>query len=126
MFWLKGSVISLIILTLAGFSSAAVEEDHTVLQKRYVDINEHTPENHLIIRVKPIEQQVTFKEDEIDHSIQLKNGTKAVYLFGNQFNVLAFEKDGWQYMLNIDKRTSDVVHLDMLTAIANTIIETAK
>ncbi|OES43902.1 hypothetical protein [Domibacillus iocasae] len=89
-------------------------------------INENLPENHFIIRVRPIEHQITFRENEIDHLIQLKNGTEAVYCFGNQFNMLAFEKNGWQYMLNIDKRAAVTANLDMLTAIADSIIETAE
>ncbi|MCP3761678.1 hypothetical protein NLX67_04660 [Domibacillus sp. A3M-37] len=180
MFFLKGHAISLIILTLAGFPSAALEEDKIGLQTSYMDagysslseafyksshpfnrgiglsvqdspvlfihnsgrlnymngeingefamdyINQNQLENHLIIRVKPIGQQVKFKEDEIDHSIQLKHGTEAVYLFGNRFNTLAFEKDGWQYMITTSKHTSGAINLDLLTAIANSIIETAK
>ncbi|WP_046175320.1 hypothetical protein [Domibacillus indicus] len=87
----------------------------------YLHMN--TPENQLIIQVKPIEQRVVFKEDEIDHSIQLPNGTKAVYSFGNRINRLSFEKDGWQYILNANKRASEVMELDMLAAIASTLIK---
>lgn len=37
------------------------------------------------------------------------------------FNVLVFERDGWQYMLSIDKRVSDKVTPETLLDIANSI-----
>ncbi|WP_054026492.1 hypothetical protein [Bacillus sp. FJAT-28004] len=37
------------------------------------------------------------------------------------FNVLSFEKDGWQYILSIDKRVEGKVTVDVLVEIANSI-----
>ena len=141
--FLKRHAISLIIVTLAGFSTAYAEENHTGLLKRDAGIgypflsngpqepndewkreNKYPSETGLILQVNPIEHRVTFQENEIDHVIPLKNGTKAVYCFGNQFNILAFEKEGWQYLLKMEKETATMLALDTAIAIANTIIET--
>lgn len=142
-FFLKRLTISMIIVTLAGFSTAYAEETHNGLLKHDKGIgytplsdapaesndewkkeNKNQPETGLILQINPIEHRLTFKEDEIDHVVQLQNGTKAVYCFGNQFNILSFENDGWQYLLKMDKEAADMLTLDTAIAIANTLIET--
>lgn len=84
-------------------------------------INDKLSEHHYKIDVRPIENKLTLKEDYILKVFQLKNGTTATYMKISGFNVLAFERDNWQYMLSIDKRVSNTVTPETLVDIANSI-----
>lgn len=86
-------------------------------------INEYSPQNHYLIRIQPIEYGLKIKEEQIDQKIKLENGNQSIYITTAflGFNLLVFEKDGWQYILAIDKRNSDKVTKEIVMNIANSI-----
>lgn len=84
-------------------------------------INEKLSENHYIINVRPIKNKIPIKEKYVIKTFELKNGIVANYMTILDFNVLVFERNDWQYMLNIDKRVSNKVTPETLLAIANSI-----
>lgn len=95
------------------------ENDHLEL----FFINEDLPQNHYFIRIRPIEFGLDIREEQIDQRIKLIEGQQSIYsttIFSG-FNLLVFEKDGWQYILSIDKRVSDIVTRAVLVNIANSI-----
>ncbi|MRG29143.1 hypothetical protein [Laceyella tengchongensis] len=71
-------------------------------------INEHSPQNHYKISVRPLEHAISIKKERIDRIYTFQDGTKALYVNGVAigFNLLVFEKDHWQYILSIDKRVA--------------------
>ena len=86
-------------------------------------INKDLPQNHYTIRIRPIEYRLAIREEQIDRNIKLEDGFWSIYttkIFSG-VNVLVFEKDGWQYILSIDKRISDNVTEEILVSIANSI-----
>lgn len=86
-------------------------------------INKDSPQNHYSIRIQPIEYGLEFREEQIDEKIKLEDGNQSIYtttIFSG-FNLLVFKKDGWQYILFIDKRNSDKVTKEVLLKIANSI-----
>lgn len=84
-------------------------------------LNKDLGQNHYEIRIQPVKNKLEFKEEQIDQTLRLKDGTKAVYSTQHPLNLLAFEKDDWQYILLIDKRISNKVTKDILVEIANSI-----
>lgn len=84
-------------------------------------INEKSSENHYIINVRPIKNKIPIKEKYVIKTLELKNGILATYMTISGFNVLVFERDDWQYMLNIDNRVSNKVTPETLLDIANSI-----
>lgn len=88
-----------------------------------VFINFNSPQQHYKIRIKPIDHRLEFKEGDIDQKFTLKDGSDALFirkkLLG--FYLLVFEKDGWQYVLSIDKRIADQVTPEVLVSIANSV-----
>ncbi|MGE7908906.1 hypothetical protein [Lysinibacillus xylanilyticus] len=84
-------------------------------------INHQLPEHHYKITVRPNEFNLPAKKENIVNDFELKNGTTAIYMEISGFNVLSFEREGWQYMLWIDKRVSNKVTPEVLVDIANSI-----
>ncbi|MFF2794329.1 hypothetical protein [Lysinibacillus xylanilyticus] len=84
-------------------------------------INHQLPEHHYKITVRPNEFNLPAKKENIVNDFELKNGTSAIYMEISGFNVLSFEREGWQYMLWIDKRVSNKVTPEVLVDIANSI-----
>lgn len=85
-------------------------------------LNKDLTQNHYTIRVKPIQHKLTFREEQIDTTLQLNNGEKAIFsTWAPGVNILAFEKDEWQYILTIDKEVSHKVTQEVLLEIANSI-----
>jgi len=84
-------------------------------------INHQLPEHHYKITVRPIEFKYPSKKENIVKTYKLKNGTTSNYMEISGFNVLAFERENWQYMLWIDKRVSNKVTPEVLVDIANSI-----
>ncbi|MDW0117207.1 hypothetical protein QTL97_09680 [Sporosarcina thermotolerans] len=86
-------------------------------------INKELPRNHYSILIQPIEYGLEFREEQIEQKNILEDGNESIYtttvFLG--FNLLVFEKDGWQYILSIDKRNSDIVTKEVLLQIANSI-----
>ena len=54
-------------------------------------------------------------------TFELKNGNEAIYMTISGFKVLVFERENWQYTLNVDKRVLDEVTPEVLVEIANSI-----
>lgn len=84
-------------------------------------INEKLSENHYKINVRPIKNRIPISEKYGGKTFELKNGIVATYMTISGFKVLVFEREDWQYMLNIDKRVSDKVTPENLVNIANSI-----
>ena len=84
-------------------------------------MNEDVGKNHYQIRVKPVKYKLEFSEEKIDHTIKLNDGSQAIYSTRLPLDVLAFEKDKWQYILLVDKRISKTVTKEVLADIANSI-----
>lgn len=84
-------------------------------------INDKLSENHYKITVRPIKNKIPISEKYVIKTFELEKGIVATYMTISGFHVLVFEKDDWQYMLNIDKRVSDKVTPKTLLAIANSI-----
>ncbi|KRF67646.1 hypothetical protein ASG99_14030 [Bacillus sp. Soil768D1] len=85
--------------------------------------NKALSENHYMIRVRPVENRIKFKKGFIDQTFKLNDGNTAIYSTkaSSVINLLIFEKDGWQYMLSVDKRISDKVTSKILIEIADSI-----
>lgn len=81
------------------------------------------PQNHYMIWVKPVKLGLPIRKEHIDQTFQLKDGSKAIYStkIAREFNLLVFEKNGWQYVLNINKAVSDQVKPEILVEIANSV-----
>ncbi|WP_332631679.1 hypothetical protein [Halalkalibacter flavus] len=85
-------------------------------------INDKSPENHYFIFVRSIEHKIPIKDKRIVKLYKLKNGNEAKFInVSESFESLVFERDNWQYMLNIPKRISKKVTPEMLVEIANSI-----
>ena len=83
-------------------------------------INENQPENLYKIDIRPVKHKINVDKYVLD-TFTLKNGIIAKYMAYRPFVALVFERDGWQYMLSINKRVSDVVTPKVLVEIANSI-----
>ena len=85
-------------------------------------LNKNLSQNHYAIRVRPVEYRLEFRQDYIKQYFKLNNGTEAIFSTKPLgMNFLLFENDGWQYMLLVDKRISDIVTTEVLVEIANSI-----
>lgn len=84
-------------------------------------ISELSSENHYKIDVRPIKYGIPIREKYVLKTFELYNGNEAIYMTISGFNVLVFERENWQYMLNIDKRVLDEVTPEILVEIANSI-----
>lgn len=84
-------------------------------------INDQIPENHYKIDVRPLKYKLPIREKYVIKTFELKNGTVATYMTFSGFNLLVFERDSWQYTLNINKRGTDKVTPEILVEIANSI-----
>jgi hypothetical protein len=62
--------------------------------------------NHYKIDIRPVKYKIPIKEKNV---FKLKNGNKATYANISGFNLFVFERDGWQYIIGVDKRVSDRV-----------------
>lgn len=87
-------------------------------------INKETPENYYKIIVQPAEYGLKINENLIDQRLKIKGSvailsTKAV----RGFNLFVFEKDGFQYILSVDKKVSNIVTPKIFKEIANSIPE---
>jgi len=84
-------------------------------------VNNQLPEHYYKITVRPNHFELPSKKEYIVKTFRLKNGTTSTYMEISGFNVLAFERGDWQYMLWIDKRVSEKVTPEVLVDIANSI-----
>ena len=76
-----------------------------------------------MIWVKPVKLGLSINREHIDQTFNLEDGSKAIYTTkkARGFNLLVFERDGWQYILNINKAVSDQVTSEILVEIANSV-----
>lgn len=81
------------------------------------------PKNHYMIMVRPVKYGLPIRQEEINHTLKLKDGSKAMYStkIARGFNLLVFDKNGWQYILSINKHVSDKVTPEVLVEIANSV-----
>jgi len=86
-------------------------------------LHEDYGDHHYFIRIVPAENSLPLRPEQIDREYLLVAGQKAIYStnIAQGFNILIFEKDGWQYLMAIDKRVSDKVQPERLVEIANSI-----
>ncbi|MCG7344487.1 hypothetical protein MHZ92_10100 [Sporosarcina sp. ACRSL] len=86
-------------------------------------INKDSPQNHFLIRIRPIEYGLEIREEQIERKAILEDGSQSIFTTTafSGFNLLVLEKEGWQYTLLIDKRISDLVTQEILVSIANSI-----
>lgn len=86
-------------------------------------INEKNGEVHYKIDIRPRENKLELKNSYIKKVYKLQNQTEALYStnFLKGSNLFVFEKDGWQYLLGVDKRMGDEVTAQVLVSIANSI-----
>ncbi|MYL51365.1 hypothetical protein GLV98_17975 [Halobacillus litoralis] len=84
-------------------------------------LNEHVPENHYNVDIRPAEQKLFIHEKRIIEQVRLKTGEKGVFVKVPGFHVFIFETEQWQYRLSMDQRVSNQFFPDQLVEIANSI-----
>ncbi|WP_391117113.1 hypothetical protein [Psychrobacillus sp. L3] len=86
-------------------------------------ISDQLPENHFKIDVRPIRHKIGFSDKYVSKTFKLDNGSIAKYMEKPSmgFNLLVFERDGWEYIFSINKKVSDKVTPEILVQIANSI-----
>lgn len=91
-------------------------------------LHESQGKNHYKIDVRPIEQKLDFGKLKRDgKKYKFKDGSEAVYFTTKSpkarggFNILLFEKNGWQYRLSVDSRIGNHVTGDVLFGIAESV-----
>ncbi len=85
-------------------------------------INENSPHNLYKITINPIEYKLPFEQKHINQKVKLSDGSEAIFSksFTN-FNTLAFEKNGWQYILSVDSASDKEITMENLIGIANSV-----
>jgi hypothetical protein len=86
-------------------------------------IHEKLTRNHYTIRVRPAKHRIHFREDLFTKTYKLWDGSFAFYstTLARGSNVLVFEKNYWQYIISIDKKTSKKVKPEIFVEIANSL-----
>ncbi|RAV19099.1 hypothetical protein [Paenibacillus contaminans] len=85
--------------------------------------------NHYMLNVRPVQQKINFsKPKRIIKTYKLKDGSEAIYFNtkhsttdSSWFNILVFEKNGWQYILSVDNRIENSVPDKVLVKIAESV-----
>jgi hypothetical protein len=81
-------------------------------------LNEDSGHTHYkIVVTSPEPEQKSIK----GQPVKLKDGSEAIYRISEHFDVMTFEKDGFEYMLMVDKIHPDKISKEVLIAIANSI-----
>lgn len=84
-------------------------------------IHETSTEHRYKIEVRPLAHKIPISDKYVMEKFILKDEEEAVYMGIAGIHALVFEKEGWQYMLSVDKRISDKVPPDVLVDIADSI-----
>ncbi|MGM7700590.1 hypothetical protein ACSVDE_02630 [Pseudalkalibacillus sp. Hm43] len=98
------------------------DSDGEVNDNFEVDVtNFQQPKNHYNIQMRQIKHGISMMNHRPEKVFTLDNGNKAEYFTKplNGANMLVFERDGWQYILSIDKRVIETVPPETLVEIAN-------
>lgn len=84
--------------------------------------------NHYKIDIRPIEQKIDFGKSRGElNKFKLRDGSDALYfttktpMSRGGFNLLVFEKNGWQYRLAVDARIGGQVAAKALIGIADSV-----
>ena len=98
------------------------------LEIEYLNLIKNNGKYHYKINVRPVEQKGNFKRTSRKVTTYLlKDGSEALFISTkesnarNGFNLLVFEKKGWQYRLSVDQRIENRVPVKMLVEIANSV-----
>lgn len=84
-------------------------------------LNQNSGKNHYQIHVRSLDSKIKFDEKKIDQVLKMNDGNEAIFSTTvSGFNILVFDKNGFQYTLSLDKRVSDKA-ADILLEIANSI-----
>ena len=85
-------------------------------------LHEDKAQNHFKILIKPVKYQLPFEEKHIKQKIKLNNGDEAIYSKRfTGFDTIAFEKNGFQYLLSMDEDCGKKMSVEALLDIANSI-----
>lgn len=88
----------------------------------FVFLHEKKAQNHFKILIKPVKYKLPFEEKHIKQKIKLNNGDEAIYSKSfTGFDTIAFEKNGFQYLLSIDEDCGKKISIEALIDIANSI-----
>lgn len=90
-------------------------------------LHEEKGMNHYNIDVRPIEQKLNYGKLRNITQYKLNDGNQALFfttqshksMYG--FNILVFEKNGWQYRVSVDTRVESKVTLNTLLRIAESV-----
>jgi hypothetical protein len=83
-----------------------------------VFLNKDFPGHHFKIDIRPVSHKIPMG---VNDTFKLHNGSIAKYTNVANFNLLVFDRDGWQYILSVDKKASGQVTEEVLVEIANSI-----
>ncbi len=93
--------------------------ENNYLEIKY--LNQNSGKNHYQIHVRPLDSKIKFDEKKIDQVLKMNDGNDAIFSTAvSGFNILVFDKNGFQYTLSLDKKVSDKA-ADILLEIANSI-----
>lgn len=84
-------------------------------------LNEHVPENHFNVDIRPTENKLLIHEKRIIEQVRLESGGKGKFVKVPGFHVFIFETEELQYRLSMDQRVTDQFLPDELVEIANSI-----
>lgn len=94
----------------------------------YLNLIKDNGKYHYKINVRPVEQKWNIKRNpQKVTTYPLKDGSEALFISTKDsnartgFNILVFEKKGWQYRLSVDQRIENKVPVKMLVEIANSV-----
>ncbi|WP_375142585.1 DUF4367 domain-containing protein [Metabacillus idriensis] len=90
-------------------------------QFEVVYVNEKKPKITYSLSVRPVSNGIKFDDKHITQNINLRDGSKAIYSIATDgFNLLVFEKYGFQYIMSISKDVT-TVSKEVLTEIADSV-----
>ena len=86
-------------------------------------LNENSGETHYKIFVTSLKYKQEFQNEKSASRMKLKDGSEAIYIIKENFSLLIFEKNKFQYTLMMDKIHPEKVTKENLIQIANSIKE---
>lgn len=103
--------------------AAGSKNDHFEIEY----VHEGQGKNHYMVRVNPVENRIKDfpRKKDVIRTYTLKDGSKAVYgttPSTHLFSLLVFERDGWQYILSVDRRVEASVPAEVFVKIAESVV----